>query len=241
MAGDSVEAISRLANSVERACVGMGVLSAHDRWLDANERLCEILGYSREELLALSRTDTTHPEDQSGEARELERVRKGEVGATQLEERLRLRDGESLWVSVTAARVRSEGPHGAELVLIVQDLTARRESQRGLSVQHLVSQIIAESKAPPETLQAVLAGWVGKALRWSYETYWELDRGAGYSVPSTVDEAASSFTAFDRKTKGLVLGRGEGFPGRVLEMESTPLGNDMAAPPVYPRSGGGQC
>ena len=237
MAVDPLEAISPLANSVAKARVGMGVLSGRDRWLDANERLCEILGYSREELLALSRTDTTHPEDQNAEATEIERVRKGEVGATQLEERLRLRNGETLWVSVTAARVGSEGPYAAELVLIVQDLTARRESQRGLSVQHFVSQIIAESKAPPETLQAVLAE-VGKSLRWSYATYWELDRGADTLVPlHSWMTPSRSFTAFDRKTKGMVFGRGEGFPGRILEIGQPHWESDMATPPVYPRSG----
>ena len=57
----------------------------------------------------------------------------------------------------------SDDPRSADLVLVVQDLTDRRESQRGLSVQHLVSQIIAESKSPPETLKTVLAE-VGRAL-----------------------------------------------------------------------------
>ena len=236
MAVDPIEAISPLANSVEKARVGMGVLSGRDRWLDANERLCEILGYLREELLGLSRTDTTHPDDQSAEATELARVRKGEMGSTQLEERYRLRNGESLWVSVTAARARSEGPRASELVLIVQDLTARRESQRGLSVQHLVSQIIAESKGPPETLKTVLAE-VGKALRWSYANYWEVDRGAEALTPlHSWMTANRSFTVFDQKTKGMVFRRGEGFPGRIWEMGKPHWESDLATPPVYPRS-----
>lgn len=236
MAVDPIEAISRLASSVDKARVGMGLLSARDRWLDANERLCELLGYSRQELLTLGRTDTTHPNDLNAEAAELARVRAGETGSTQLEERYRPKNGGSLWVTVTAAQARSDDPQATDLLVIVQDLTARRESQRGLSVQHLVSQVIAESKSPPETFQTVLAD-VGQALRWSYATYWELDRGADALRPLHSWMASDrSFAEFDRKTKAIVLRRGEGFPGRVWETGRPYWESDLATPAVYPRS-----
>ena len=236
MALDPIEVNSSLASSVERARVGMGVLSGRDRWVDANERLCELLGYSRDELLALSRTDTTHPSDLSAETAELARVRKGDTSSTQLEERYRLRDGRSLWVSVTAARTRPDDPLATDLLVIAQDLTARRESQRGLSVQHLVSQIIVESKSAPETLRIVLAE-VAQALRWSYATYWELDRGADALRPlHNWMSSDRSFAEFDRKTKAIVLRRDEGFPGRIWETGQPHWESDLATPAVYPRS-----
>jgi len=234
---DPIDSISPLAGSVEKARVGIGVLSGDDRWLDANQRLCELLGYSREELLNLERVDTTHPGDVDAEWLELERVRKGETGSTQLEERYQLKNGNSVWVSVTAARTRTDDPRATELLLVVQDLTTRRESQRGLSVQHLVSQIIAEAKSPPETLQTVLAE-VGRTLRWSYATYWALDHTANVLRPvRTWMPSDRVFVEFDRKTKGIVFGRGEGFPGRVLESGHPNWESDLAVPPVYPRSG----
>jgi PAS domain S-box-containing protein len=236
MAADPIEATSALPSSVEKARVGMGVLSGDDRWLDANERLCELLGYSREELLALGRTDTTHPEDVEAEGAELTRVRNGDSGATQLEQRYRLKTGQALWVSVTVARTQTDGRRNADLVLVVQDLTARRESQRGLSVQHLVSQIISESKSPPETLKTVLAE-VGRALRWSYATYWELDSGADVLKPLYGwTQANRSFAEFDRKTQGITFAKGEGFPGRVWRAAHPDWESDLATPAVYPRS-----
>ena len=236
MAIDPMEAISPLANSVEKARIGMGVLSGSDRWLDANLRLCELLGYSRDELLVLGRVDITDPSDFDAETLELERVRKGEVGSSQLEERYLLKGGGSLWVSVTAAHTRSSDSRAKELILVVQDLTARRESQRGLSVQHLVSQIIAESKSSHETLQRVLAE-VGAVLHWSYATYWELDNDGSVLRPSQTWTAPDrTFTEFDRKTRGIVFGRGDGFPGHVLETGQPAWENDLATPAVYPRS-----
>ncbi len=236
MAVDPIEVISPLTSSVEKARIGMGVLSGSDGWLDANERLCELLGYSREELLALGRSDTTHPDDLKAESAEFARVRAGETGAAQLEQRYRLKNGGLLWVSVTLARIRTDGPGASDLLIVVQDLTARRESQRGLSVQHLVSQIIAESKSPPETLTPVLAD-VSRALHWSYATYWELDPADDALKPIHSWMASErSFSEFDRKTKAIVLRRGEGFPGRILKTGQPHWESDLATPAVYPRS-----
>jgi PAS domain S-box-containing protein len=237
MSIDPIEASSLLAGSVAKVRVGMGVLSADDRWLDANQRLCEMLGYSRDELLNMARVDTTHQSDVDSESVELERVKKGEIGSTQLEERYQLKGGGSLWVSVTAARTRPDNPGASDVLLVVQDLTKRRESQRGLSVQHLVSQLIAEAKTPAETLQTVLAK-VGQMLRWSYATYWALDHASNVLRPvRTWTVAHRSFAEFDRKTKGIVFGLGEGFPGRVLETGRPNWETDLAVPAVYPRSG----
>jgi PAS domain S-box-containing protein len=236
MAFDPVAPTSLLPSSVEKVRLGMGVLSGTDRWLDANDRLCELLGYSREELLVLGRTQTTHREDAEAEASELTRIRDGEADSTQIEERYLLKGGGHIWVSVTAARTHTDGAKGADLVVVVQDLTARRESHRGLSVQHLVSQIIAESKSPPETLRTVLAR-VGGALRWSYATYWELDRNAEVLRPLyRWNHSNPSFAEFDRKTEAMFFAKGEGFPGRVWELAHPNWESDLAKPASYPRS-----
>jgi len=236
MAIDPVHTTSRLATTFEKARVGMGVLSDRDRWLDANERLCELLGYSREQLLELGRADTTHPSDLDAESAELARVRKGEVGSMQLEERYRPRGGGTLWVSVTAARADADESHATDLILIVQDLSTRRESQRGLSIQHLVSQIIAESKSPPDTLLTVLAE-VSKTLRWSYATYWEIDSVANVLRPvHSWMSPDRSFKEFDRKTKAISFNRGVGFPGRIWATGHPYWESDLATPAVYPRS-----
>lgn len=233
---DPMEEVSRLASSVEKARVGMGLLAPGDRWLDANETLCELLGYAREELLARTRADTTHPDDLETETSEFTRVRMGEVAATHLEERYRLKNGNSVWVIVTVAGTESAGTPSHDLLVIAQDITARRESQRGLSVQHLVSQIIARSGSPGETLETVLAE-VGRTLRWSHATYWELDRPSDVLRPVRAWTAPDrSFGEFERKTKTIVFRRGEGFPERVWNTGRPYWESDVTSSAVYPRS-----
>ena len=55
----------------QQAAVGIKRLDAQGRLLEVNDKQCDILGYSRDELLQLSLTDVTHPEDMPHEQAEL--------------------------------------------------------------------------------------------------------------------------------------------------------------------------
>ena len=57
----------RFRNYFEQGLLGMAVSSADRRWLEVNDRLCEIRGYSREELLAMKWEELTHPDDWDAE------------------------------------------------------------------------------------------------------------------------------------------------------------------------------
>ncbi|MFN2636951.1 MAG: PAS domain S-box protein [Gemmatimonadaceae bacterium] len=224
------------ATYFDNARVGLGVLSSGNRWIVANDRLCELLGYSRAELLARDHQAIVDREDWQAEAEEFARIRSGEVSATQIEERYRRKDGTPLWVSVTAARSASDRGEGCSLLLVVTDLTSRRETQRGLSVQHLVSRLIAQSRTPAETISTVLSE-VARTLRWSYASYWELDRVDLLLHPTkTFRSGGRQFEDFDRETRGLTLRLGEGVPGHVWNSLHPFWESDVATPARYPRS-----
>ncbi len=213
----------------------MGVLSLDDRWLDANERFCELLGQSREEVLSLTRRDTTHPDDFEAEGDELAKVRRGDVQSVHLEEMFRRRNGTPVWVSVTAGLADAGNADHPELLIAVSDLTARRESQRGLSVQHIVSRVIASSQSPADTVASTLST-VATALRWADAAYWEIDRIEEVLRPvqtwSRGDRPAEEFDATTRRT---VFVKGEGVPGRTWALGHPFWESDLAASNAYPR------
>ena len=60
---DMAEANRRLLITFDRAAVGMAHLHPNGKWLRVNDRFCEIVGRPRDELLALSIQDITHPDD----------------------------------------------------------------------------------------------------------------------------------------------------------------------------------
>ncbi|MEO8579091.1 MAG: PAS domain S-box protein [Gemmatimonadales bacterium] len=218
-----------------KARIGLGVLSPDDHWLDANERLCELLGYSREELLSLARRDTTHHDDFDAEGDELAKVRRGETLSVHLEEMYRRRDGTPLWVTVTAGLADAGKIANPELLIAVTDLTARRELQRGLSVQHIVSRVIARSQSPSDTIAATLSA-VGTALRWPYAAYWEIDRIEAFLRPAQTwtraDRPADEFDAMTRRT---VFKEGDGVPGRTWARRQPFWESDLTASDAYPR------
>ena len=73
--------------------IGMGITSPENkRWLRFNDQLCEILGYSREELEKKTWVETTHPEDLAKDIAEFERVIRGNPKVTR-------------WISDTFARM----------------------------------------------------------------------------------------------------------------------------------------
>ncbi|HXG71614.1 MAG TPA: PAS domain S-box protein, partial [Gemmatimonadaceae bacterium] len=224
-----------LAATIDQSSVGIGILSSADRWLHANDRLCEILGYAPGKLVGLSRNKTTHAADLPDETACLAAVRNGETASTQLEERFRASDGRAVWVSVIAARSRASGSDG-DVFVIVQDIGSRRESKRGLSVQHLVSRIIVEAQGAEETISTVLSE-VAMALRWSFAAYWEVDKATNSLKPAQTWRASGrSFDTFEKATRDAVLPYGVGFPGRVW-VEGLPIWEaDVAGNERYPRS-----
>ena len=57
------ESEERFRATFEQAAVGIAHVAADGRWLRVNRRLCDIVGYSREELLASDFAAITHPDD----------------------------------------------------------------------------------------------------------------------------------------------------------------------------------
>jgi PAS domain S-box-containing protein len=224
-----------LLAAVRYARIGVGLLDASDRWLDANQWLCDLLGYSRDELVTLHRTATTSPDDISTENERLLRLRAGETAVVHLEERYRHKSGKVVWVHASLASTdRTDGPR--TLLVIVSDLVARRELLRGLSIQHLVSRIIARAQPPAETIAAVLEE-VARALSWSYAAFWEVDTsGETLSATSTWKRPDREFTDFDVRTKQISMKKGEGVPGLVWNSAQPFWDTDVGLSQRYPRA-----
>ena len=93
------------------------------RYIDVNIAACQLLGYTREELLGLSVSDITRPTDNPGQEGRFVRMRTGE---TVLSERmLRRKDGSLLVAELSAVEL----PDGRGLA-IVRDITARKELEK---------------------------------------------------------------------------------------------------------------
>src|SRR5687768_856679 len=224
-----------LVSGIEGAGIGVGLISADDRWVDANPHLCRILGYSHRELVSLGRSATTHPEDLERETRCLEEARTGLAKSVRLEQRYRTRAGESVWVSAIASRDTSEASQGT-LVVVVQEISEPRVGQRGMTVQHLASRLLVSAKGGEDAIQKILEE-VATALGWSYAAFWEPDEsGQAIRATQTWHRPGAKLEDFERQTRGAVFRPGEGTSGKTWEAGRPFWESDMVANGVYPRS-----
>ena len=110
--------------------IGIAIGSLHNnQCLKCNDYLCQILGYSREELIGMGWEDLTHPEDKEASRFELDRVLRGESDAYVLDKRFVRKDGTAIYTSVDVKCVRAVNGTGDYLIAAVQDITASRRAE----------------------------------------------------------------------------------------------------------------
>lgn len=99
------------------------------RWLQCNDRLCEILGYSRAEMTRMSWEQMTHPEDLAADVRQFERIIRGESDGYLIDKRFIRKDGTTVSTSLDIKCVRLPDGTPDYLVATVQDITERKQAE----------------------------------------------------------------------------------------------------------------
>ncbi|MBI2509830.1 MAG: PAS domain S-box protein, partial [Betaproteobacteria bacterium] len=122
----------RFRAAFEQAGVGMalrGIEPRQSRWLRVNQKLCDILGYTQEELLQLTSVDITPPEDRDLAIDYNEKLLKGEITSYSREKRYMRRDGRIIWANITLTAV--SGPDGkrSHVISVIEDITDRKEAR----------------------------------------------------------------------------------------------------------------
>lgn len=129
----------------ERQLVGMAITSPDKGWIQVNDRLCKMLGYSREELTRLTWAEMTHPDDLASEVRQFERMLNGEIESYTLEKRLFRKDGNIVFTNLAVGCVRrSDGSVDYALALL-EDSTERKQAEE--SVRQLNEELVAALNA----------------------------------------------------------------------------------------------
>ena len=100
------EARDRFRSIFDHAPIGMAMVTLEGRYLQANRSLCEILGYTEEELQALTWQEITHPDDLATSSDYARRMVEGEFPRYHLEQRFLHADGHTVWASLSVSLVR---------------------------------------------------------------------------------------------------------------------------------------
>lgn len=110
----------------DEAPIGMALVDIDGRWLRVNRSLCELTGYTADELLAGRFQDITYPDDLESDLEYVKQTLAGERRGYRMDKRYVRKDGEIVWVSLSVSLVRDAG--GAPLVFVsqIEDITEGR-------------------------------------------------------------------------------------------------------------------
>lgn len=126
------ESEERFRATFNQAAVGIGHVGPDGRWLRVNRKYCDILGYTVEELRALSIVDITHPDDRETTIKHLALLLEGKIGDYSLEKRYIRKNGSIVWVNITVSKVADADGKPRFFVGVVEDITARKQAEEAL-------------------------------------------------------------------------------------------------------------
>jgi PAS domain S-box-containing protein len=124
------ESEERFGNAFNYSPHGMGIVGLDGRWMRANKSLCEMLGYSDEELQTLTVRAVTHPDDAAEDVELIRRLVSGESKSYNRVKRYYRKDGEMIWVSLAVSAVHDAAGKPMYLIGQVENITARRDLER---------------------------------------------------------------------------------------------------------------
>nr|CAX68931.1 Diguanylate cyclase/phosphodiesterase (GGDEF & EAL domains) with PAS/PAC sensor(S) precursor [uncultured bacterium] len=138
------KALEALAESEKRfrtyfnlSLLGIAIISPLKGWLEVNDKLCELLGYSRDELKSMTWVELTYPEDLVQDLKHFDLLFSGKVDSYSLSKRFIRKNGDMMHASTNIRCVRKSDGSVDYFVALVQDITdqVRIEHERIRSEQ----------------------------------------------------------------------------------------------------------
>lgn len=115
-----------------KAAIGIARVGLDGSWLEVNHKLCQIVGYSKEELLARTFQDITHPDDLNLDLEHVNQLLAGRGDEYTMEKRYIRKDGSFVWIKLTVALVRDDKHQPIYFISAIEDIEPEKQIEREL-------------------------------------------------------------------------------------------------------------
>ncbi len=158
------ESQKQLQATFEQAAVGLAHVGLDGRWRKINQKLCDITGYSREQLLTRTFQEITYPDNLDKDLDNIQQLLAGEINSYAMEKRYIRCDKSLVWVNLTVALVRNEAGQPDYFISVIEDIEQRKQAE---AAQATLAAIIESSSEAiiGETLDGQISSWNAGAER----------------------------------------------------------------------------
>ena len=136
-----LETEAHFRNAFDYAAIGMALVSPQGAWLRVNRSLCELVGYSEEELLRSNFQAITHADDVGNDLANLYRLIQGETPTCQVEKRYVHKLGQVVWAMNSVSLVHDSEDKPAHFIFQIQDISERKRAESALQSLSLVDEL----------------------------------------------------------------------------------------------------
>ncbi len=113
----------RFRSYFELGLIGMAIVDADKKWIEINNKFCEIIGYSREEIKKLTWIDFTHPDDVDKNKHLFDKMISGELDSYTMDKRYIKKNGEIVYVSILTGCTRKSDNSLDYQIAHIMDIT----------------------------------------------------------------------------------------------------------------------
>jgi PAS domain S-box-containing protein len=147
----------RFRTMFEQAAIGIAFTALDGHFLEVNQRLCDIVGYAREEMLERTFRDITHPDDLAVNEVYLQRLVADNHPTPSIEKRYIHKDGRVVWVHLTVSLMRDPLNQPHSYMSVVEDITVRKQVEEERARLLMLEQAVrAEAMQHASQLEAVI-------------------------------------------------------------------------------------
>jgi two-component system cell cycle sensor histidine kinase/response regulator CckA len=126
------ESEERFRATFEQAAVGIAQVGLDGRWLRVNQKLCDILGYTSQEMRAQTFQEITYAEDLSTDLEHRQRLISGAISTYSREKRYVRKDNSLIWINLTVSSVHDASGQPIYFISILEDITARKQAEEAM-------------------------------------------------------------------------------------------------------------
>lgn len=137
------ESQERFSKAFQYASIGMALVAPDGTWLKVNQSVCDLVGYTEDELMKLTFQDITHPDDLDLDLGYVLKMLEGDIQTYKIEKRYLHKKGNIVWVMLSVSLVRNRAGEPLYFISQLEDITERKLTQEALRQNEERFQLLA--------------------------------------------------------------------------------------------------